>query len=156
MKTQDILNLIHRTLGIFKYRDIHSTPKYDAQENLKGRNHYFDDANLAFFKARVIETQVLADGLLFAAIESQPKGGFSGPRRFRYAVFDIFGTIVNYGESDAPGARTWFSNSDAARRGLRQFIANFDVIGHTQKVLRAEADKRASQAREIFANLDTP
>lgn len=76
------------------YRDRYSNPKANAQDNLGGRTHYVDDDTLRFFHARVLASEVFADGLLFGLIESYAADMNNRTRGFRGVLFDVFGDTV--------------------------------------------------------------
>ncbi len=76
------------------YREQSSNPKWNAQRNLMGRTHYVDDTTLRFHKSRVISARPTCNGLLFAIVTSDALNYENTKRGFRYAIFDLFGTVV--------------------------------------------------------------
>lgn len=72
----------------------YSNAKYDAQLNLEGRTHYVDDDSLRFHHAKVLETRVHYNGLLFSLIESTGLDMHNTKRGFRYVIFDLFGNVI--------------------------------------------------------------
>lgn len=76
------------------YRDESSYAKVNAQANLAGRTHYVDDNILRFHKSRVLVCKITDGGLLLAIVTSDAIDYQNTKRGFRYAIFDVFGTVV--------------------------------------------------------------
>lgn len=115
--------------------------KYNAQRNLQGRTHYVDDDTLRYFKARILSSQHAADGLLFALVESVALDPNNSMRGYRFAIFDIFGTVLA-----RPDLEHAFKTSDRARKALRDAIDKIDAKAHT---FDAIARQRAQHNREM-------
>ena len=122
------------------YRDRYNDPKTNAQDNLSGRTHYADDDTLRFFHARILQTEVFADGLLFGLVESCSADFHNTKRIFRGVLFDVFGETVY-----RPDLEESFTTSKAARKALLVAVAAFDVKAHT---LQATEYRRKAYARE--------
>ena len=122
------------------YRDRYSDPKANAQDNLGGRTHYVDDDTLRFFHARILGSEVFADGLLFGLIESYAADMRNTGRRFRGVLFDVFGETVY-----RPAMEDGFATSRQARKALLAAVAAFDAKAHT---LAATEEHRARYGRE--------
>ena len=112
------------------YRRESSDPKIDAQRNLAGRTHYVDDDTLRFHKARILSANVVDGGLLYAIIESVSLDWNHTSRGFRYAIFDLFGNVV-----DRPDLEHAWKSSDAARKAMWKALDGFDAITVNQAAL---------------------
>ena len=129
------------------YRVEHSDPKYDAQRNLSGRTHYVDDDTLRYHKSRIISSQVAADGLLYAIVESYAVD--PNQRAFRPVIFDVFGTVITRCKLE-----DGFKTSKAAIRSMRAELSTLDAhvitsnaIDNEEKyAMREYADMRAKLA----------
>jgi len=76
------------------YSNESSNPKFNAQRNLSGRTHYVDDDTLKFHRSRVLSSRCTDGGLLFAIVTSDGLNYENTRRGYRFAIFDVFGTIL--------------------------------------------------------------
>ena len=107
------------------YRNESSNSKLDAQRNLEGRTHYVDDGTLRFHKARIVYTDVLANGLGFLLVESYAVDPDNRKRAFRGVVFDVFGDTI-YRPDLESGYKTSQKALDAAMDEVKAL--NFKAI----------------------------
>lgn len=107
---------------MYLFRDESTNPKYDAQRNLSGRNHYVDDATLKTHKSRILFTTISEDKLLYALVESRATA--SG-REFAYAVFSVFGNTV---ATDGGYYRRL-----GAERAMYRALKSLDAVAITQE-----------------------
>jgi len=141
-------------LLVTRYRHTSDDPKIDAQRNLALRTHYVDDDTLRFHRSRVLGTAILADGLLFALIESYAVDPDNTQRAFRPVVFDLFGTVVldnpDEGYSTKREAITaldlWRKEIDAAQLTLAAIEQNEQRHALAMAELRATLAKRTEVA----------
>ena len=122
------------------YRNESSNSKLDAQRNLEGRTHYVDDGTLRFHKARIVYTDVLANGLGFLLVESYAVDPDNRKRSFRGVVFDVFGTVV-YRPDLEDGYKTSQKALDAAMdevKALNFKALTLAAIRHGSKAHKAE------------------
>ena len=75
------------------YQTVSCDPKINAQRNLMGRTHYVDPDTLKYHKARVLDSYVIDNGLLFGIVESVALDPQGHKRGFRPVVFDLFGRV---------------------------------------------------------------
>ena len=118
------------------YRNESSNCKWDAQRNLYGRTHYVDDGTLRYHKARIVYTEVLANGLGFLLVESYAVDPDNRKRAFRGVVFDLFGKTV-YRPDLESGFKTSQKALDAAMK---------EVKGLNLKAMTLAAIRRAGMA----------
>ena len=123
--------------------------KYNAQRNLSGRTHFADDANLRYFKSRIVGSSAFADGLLFKLTESSAMDIMRQSRGFRVHVFDLFGAHVFGVDIDRA--------SKTRNRAERVFeSAEFDILAHYKQVLTSKRDwflRDAETYTEVLAKL---
>jgi hypothetical protein len=84
-------------MDITRYKNESSNPKWDAQENLKGRTHYVSDDTLRYHKSRILQTRIAFDGLIFGLVESipAPRPNAMLGRGMRYVIFDLLGNVIH-------------------------------------------------------------
>lgn len=121
-------------------RKNYSNAKYDAQLNLEGRTHYVDDNTLRFHHARILETRVHDNGLLFSLIESCALDPHNKNRGFRYVIFDLFGNVVA-----RPDLESTFKTSLQARKAMHAVLNTLDAEKVTHDGLK---QWEANNARE--------
>lgn len=129
----DALQLIH----IKPFQADSSDAKWNAQRNLGGRTHYYDDETLKWHKSRVLSSGMLADGLLFRALTSDAGDMDNTFRVSRVVVHDVFGDCVSRPELTA-SPRT----SKAAWRAHEQ--ESIDLVAHYREAIQ----RRLSDAQE--------
>src|SRR5262249_10466886 len=141
------------------YRAEANEPKLNAQRNLAGRSHYVDDDTLRWHKSRILATQVVDNGLLFALIESCALDMHNSKRGFRHVVFDVYGGVIS-GEKleEAHGSRA------KAEKAMWQFLNSVDALkvtaeaidraerGYTQEISESRAllGQRAERAAQTL------
>lgn len=130
------------------YRDRYDNARANAQDNLSGRTNYVDDSTLRFFHARIVASEVFADGLLFGLIESYAADMRNTRRMFRGVLFDVFGDTVY-----RPSMENGFSTSRQARKALLAAVAAFDAKGHTAKATEAHRGRYINECDELIARV---
>lgn len=118
-----------------------SYPLSDAQQNLGGRTHYVDADTLRYFRARVLETHVSDDGLLFAILESCSGDHENRTRIFRLVVFDVFGTVLS-----RPDAEHAYKSRGPASKAMWRALEAIDAGAITRAAIES---RRASFEREL-------
>lgn len=147
MELNDLANLINRSGFASLYGDRSSYPKFNAQLNLEGRNHFASDSTLKSFGARINSAHPTASNLLFYIVESSFLDYQKTQRGFRYAVFDIFGTSIARLPADQA-----YKSSEKCRKAMYGEINQFDVAQHYARALESiarRAEREASEARVI-------
>ena len=104
----------------------YSSAKHDAQLNLEGRTHYVDDKTLRYFHARITQSGVAFDGLLYWIIESVALDPDNTRRGFRPVMFDIFGNILARVSLEQA-----YKTSDQAYKALKESLASLDIKTQT-------------------------
>lgn len=130
------------------YRDRYNNAKANAQDNLGGRTHYVDDSTLRFFHARVLSSQVFADGLLFGIIESTASDIHNTQREFRGVLFDVFGDTVY-----RPDLGQGFATSRQARKAMLNAVAAFDAKAHTLTATESHLARYANECDALLAQV---
>lgn len=134
-------------MSFYKYeKKTYSSAKYDAQLNLKGRTHYVDDETLRYFHARITQSGIAFDGLLYWIIESVALNPDNTKRGFRPVMFDIFGNVlarVSLEES--------YKTSNQAYKALKESLTALDI--KTQTLDGLERYKR--QAQHVESDIQT-
>lgn len=138
-------------MELYKNEYSASNPTSTAQRCLMGRTHYVDPDTLRFHKAKVLSTHICDYGLIFALVESCAADMNNTRRGFRYAIFDIFGTMI-----DRPQLKDIFSSRKYAERAMWAVINGLDAKQITTDAIdRAErqyADEM-KRLRETLAKL---
>lgn len=117
-----------------------SDPKYNAQRNLSGRTHYFDDDTLRFHKSRVLQSGDF-HGLLFWAICSDAMDMNNTSRGYRPVVHDVFGNCLS-----RPKIEDCFKTRKAAVRSLESL--EFDLVARYRATLESNAKRMEYDLRE--------
>ena len=126
------------------YRNESSDPKRNAQRNLMGRTHYVDDDTLRFHKSRVISARHTDNGLLFAIVTSDALDMNGSKRGFRFAIFDVFGTMVQRPDLEH-AART----SEQATKWMWAALNNLDAIKITREAIVRQRAEFETELRNL-------
>lgn len=121
-----------------------SAPKYNAQRNLCGRTHYVDDDTLRFHKCRIISARSTDNGLLFAIVTSDAVDYENTKRCYRYAVFDLLGTVVS-----RPTLEQGFSASAVATKRMWEELNRLDAKALTLTAIKEATQRQAQEMREL-------
>ena len=121
-----------------------SDPKLNAQQNLAGRTHYVDDATLRYHKARILETHITDNGLLFALIESVALDMHNTSRGFRPVIFNIFGQIICPRNLDQ-----CFKTRRAAEKGVWAVLDTINAKRLTLQAIREHKARFAAEMRDL-------
>jgi len=151
MENNEIASIIQKSGFASLYDNKSSYAKNNAQLNLEGRSYFATDSALKFFGARINSAHQSASGLLFFIVESSFLDYAKTKRGFRFHLFDIFGQEI--GKQELSEA---VKTSEQARKAGYKFIDQFDLTAHYVEKLESiakKADKQASEAREICAQL---
>jgi hypothetical protein len=151
MENNEIASIIQKSGFASLYDNKSSYSKSNAQLNLEGRSYFATDSALKFFGARINSAHQSASGLLFFVVESSFLDMQKTKRGFRFHLFDIFGQEI--GKQELSEA---VKTSEQARKAGYKFIDQFDLTAHYAEKLESiakKADKQASEAREICAQL---
>jgi hypothetical protein len=146
------LAAILRQAGEHLYSHKSSDAKYNAQQNLSGRNYYATDETLRYFGARISYARETCSGLLFLVVDSSYTNYEKTARGFRYAIFDIYGDEVARLDLDAA-----MKKSDSALKAAYKFIDNFDITAHYIERINANAtraERQAQRARDLVAKIE--
>jgi hypothetical protein len=123
-------------LGIRFFEERYGNAKKNAQSNLDGRTHFYDDDTLRTFKGRVLESWCEADGLLFCA-RCSDSGDFHNTFRVRrVVVHDVFGQVVFRPTSDEAS-----ESSRDDRKAFRAF--EFDIVAHYKEAIARDCREKA-------------
>lgn len=152
MENNQLANIItNLNLGLFS--DKSSYAKYNAQENLRGRNHFVDDDTLRFFGSKISRAKHTCSGLLFYVVESSYLDMNKTKRGFRYAIFDLFGNEVARQSLDEA-----LSTSDKALKAMYDKLNTINVAEHYKQAIKSLADRKAREAeraKEILASIES-
>lgn len=129
------------------YREERSNPKDNAQANLCRRTHYVDDGTLRFHKARILETHITDNGLLFSLVESVALDMHNTTRGYRPVIFDVFGNVV----ARVPLEEA-YKTRKAAKKAMWTALNGIDAKEHTLTALR---EQKADYASELDRLADT-
>ena len=127
-----------------KYKQESSNPKWNAQRNLQGRTHYVDDDTLRWHKSRILSTKITDDGLLFALIESCAADPENRSRVFRYAIFDIFGTVI-----ERPDLENSFKRHEQANKAMWKALNIIDAQEHTLKAIEEQKERALKEYEQM-------
>ena len=123
------------------YRTESHNAKYNAQRNLAGRTFYPEDGTLRSFHARILDSGVIDNGLLFYLIESVALDMNNTKRGYRYVIFDVFGTVVA-----RRSIEDCFKTAAAARKAFWNTVNDLDALEITAKAIDSA---ERGYAREI-------
>jgi hypothetical protein len=143
---------VSRAIRAERFERVGYDPKACAQRNLKGRTHYCDDDTLRFFHARILNARPECEGTVFVLVESRAADMRNTRREYAFAVFDLFGDVIN----DRPGAGNGYKTADKAREAATAWLAAFDPVAHYRAALaeRSErAEQEAARLKEVCAAL---
>lgn len=150
MENNEIANAISGlNLGLFGYKSCY--PKYNAQENLRGKSHFVDDETLRFFGSRISRASETCSGLLFYVVESSYLDMNKTKRGFRYAVFDLFGNEVARQSLDEA-----LPTSERAYKAMYDRINSLDVAEHYRQALQSvirHSSRKTETAKEVLAKI---
>lgn len=145
MENNDLAKLISSlNLGLFSHKS--SDAKYNAQQNLAGRNYFATDETLRYFGSRISRASETCSGLLFYVIESSYLNMEKTKRGFRYAIFDLFGHEV--GRQSLDEAMT---TSDKALKAMYDKLNALDITAHYRQALQSQA-RQAERKAENYNN----
>lgn len=133
------------------YQNDGSSPKFNAQGNLIGRTHYVDDETLRWHKSRIISARCTDGGLLFAIVTSDALDMNNTKRGYRYAIFDLFGTVLG-----RPTLEESFKSSARAEKAMWAALDAIDAVAVTTAAIeRSQEDyaKEMQRLRETVAAL---
>ena len=131
------------------FRNESSYAKENAKRNLAGRTHYVDDDTLRYFRARILSSRVVDNGLLFAIVESASGDMHHKTRIYRYVIFDIFGTVVERPDIDA----SWKS-SPPAEKAMWRALDALDAVAHTRAAIERHRAEQEREAADLLAKVD--
>ena len=131
------------------FRNESSDAKHNAQLNLAGRTRYVDDDTLRYFRARILSTRIVDDGLLFALVESASGDMNPTTRIFRYVIFDLFGTVIARPEIEA----SWKSSSPA-EKAMWKALNAIDAVQVTREAIARHAARQEYEIAEMRAKVD--
>lgn len=120
-------------------------PKACAQRNLSGRTHYCDDDTLRFFHARILNARPEYDGAVLVLVESRAADMRNTRREYDFAVFDMFGEVIN----DRPGAGNGYKTADKAREAAITWLAAFDPVAYYRSALAERAERAEREAARL-------
>jgi hypothetical protein len=138
-----------RAAGVYPFRAESMHADYNAERNLSGRTHFCDPATRKYFKARVLNSGMSDDGLVFWLIESNRSKPFDSKRNKRFVAFDVFGTVLNDREE-------WHATSAQAHKAGIDWLKQFDSKTHTRLELAGKARRDIKAAEQIIEALETP
>jgi hypothetical protein len=138
-----------RAAGVYPFRAESMHADYNAERNLSGRTHFCDPATRKYFKARVLNSGVSDDGLVFWLIESNRSKPFDSKRNKRFVAFDVFGTVLNDREE-------WHATSAQAYKDGMDWLKRFDSRTHTRLELAGKARRDIKAAEQIIEALEAP
>ena len=137
-------------LGLFNYKS--SDAKYNAQQNLAGRNYFATDETLRYFGSRISRASETCSGLLFYVIESSYLNMEKTKRGFRYAIFDLFGHEVGRQSLDEA-----MSTSDKALKAMYDKLNTINVANHYRQALESQArqaERKAENYKDALLRIE--
>ena len=126
------------------YREESGNAKWNAQRNLSGHTHYTDDDTLRYFKARILSSRVVDNGLLFALVESVALDPENRRRGYRYAIFDVFGTVL-----ERPKMEDAYKSSKAATKAMWAALNEIDAKAHTLQAIERQKRQQAEELEHL-------
>ena len=131
------------------FRNESSDAKANAQRNLSGRTHYVDDDTLRYFRARILSTRVVDDGLLFAMVESASGDMNHTTRIFRYVIFDIFGTVI-----ERPDIEASWKSSPPVEKAMWRALNAIDAVKVTREAIERHRARQEYEITEMLGKVD--
>lgn len=147
MENNDLAKLISGlNLGLFN--DKSSDPKYNAQQNLAGRNYFATDDTLRYFGSRISRARPICSGLLFYVVQSSYLDMNKTKRGFCYAIFNLFGHEIAKQPLDEA-----MSTSDKALKAMYDKLNTIDVTAHYRQALESQARQAERKAENYKTTL---
>ena len=131
------------------FRNESSDAKHNAQLNLAGRTRYVDDDTLRYFRARILSTRVVDDGLLFAMVESASGDMNHTTRIFRYVIFDIFGTVI-----ERPDIEASWKSSPPAEKAMWRALNTINAVKVTREAIKRHRARQEYEITEMLGKVD--
>ena len=151
--TQTLANLLDQS-GVRLYRHESTNAASNAQQNLQGRTHYADPETLRWHKARILSSREIMSGNAFMIVESVSLDWDNTKRGYRFAVFDVFGTVIERADLE----HTW-KTSDGARKAFWKWLETFDLFTYYADALQARAarlDKESARLSNVAFAINNP
>jgi hypothetical protein len=151
--TQTLANLLDQS-GVRLYRHESTNAASNAQQNLQGRTHYADPETLRWHKARILSARDIWCGAGFMVVESVSLDWDNTKRGYRFAVFDVFGTVIERADLE----HTW-KTSDGAHKAFWKWLETFDPFTYYADALQARAarlDKESARLSNAAFAINNP
>ena len=148
-----LANLLDQS-GARLYRHESTNATSNAQQNLQGRTHYADPETLRWHKARILSARDIWCGAGFRVVESVSLDWDNTKRGYRFAVFDVFGTVIERADLE----NTW-KTAEGARKAFWKWLETSDPFAYylTALELRARRLERESAAlRNAAFSINNP
>ena len=141
--TKTLADLLDST-GVRLFRHESTNPTTNAQENLRGLTHYADPDTLRFHRARFLSSREILSGCAFMVIESVSLDWDHTQRGFRFAVFDVFGNVIERADLE-----NTVSTSDKARKLFWQWLETFDPFAYYNETLTRRSARLEKEAARL-------
>ena len=141
--TNTLADLLNQS-GAKLYRHESTDATRNAQENLRGRTHYADPDTLRWHKARILSSRDIWCGAGFMVVESVSLDWDNTKRGFRFAVFDVFGTVIERADLEHT-----FSSKDKAIKAFWAWLGDFDPFAYYLPTLESRARRLMSEADRL-------
>lgn len=151
--TNTLADLLDQT-GVKLYRHESTDATRNAQQNLQGRTHYADPDTLRWHKARILSSRDIWNGAGFMVVESVSLDWDNTKRGFRFAVFDVFGTVIERADLEHT-----FGSKDKATKAFWEWLGDFDPFAYYLTALESRArrlEKECTGLRNVAFAINNP
>ena len=143
-----------RDAGTRLYRHESTDATRNAQDNLRGRTFYAEPDTLRWHKARILNSRDIWCGAGFMLIESVSLDWDNTKRGYRFAVFDVFGTVIERADLE----NTW-KTAEGARKAFWKWLATSDPFTHYLTAIESRSrslDRESANLRNAALCINNP
>lgn len=154
LKDTNTLADLLRDAGARLYRHESTDATRNAQDNLRGRTFYADPETLRWHKARILNSRDIWCGAGLMIVESVSLDWDNTKRGYRFAVFDVFGNVVERADLE----NTW-KTADGARKAFWKWLAESDPFTHYLSAIESRArnlDRESASLRNAALYINNP
>ena len=154
LKDTNTLADLLRDAGVRLYRHESTDATRNAQDNLRGRTFYAEPDTLRWHKARILNSRDIWCGAGLMVVESVSLDWDNTKRGYRFAVFDVFGNVVERADLE----NTW-KTADGARKAFWKWLAESDPFTHYLSAIESRArnlDRESASLRNAALCINNP
>ena len=151
--TNTLADLLDQS-GVKLYRHESTDATRNAQDNLRGRTSYAEPDTLRYHKARFLSSRDIWSGAGFMVVESVSLDWDNTKRGYRFAVFDVFGTVIERADLE----HTW-KTAEGARKAFWKWLETSDPFAYYLTALESRArrlERESTGLRNVAFAINNP